>query len=331
MNKTIKKINIGVIGVGHLGEHHVKHLKSIDSFKLIGIHDINEKRAKSIGAKYGIPLYNNINELIEACDSISLVTPTETHFDIAYRCIKAKKHIFIEKPIAKSVNDAEKLLKLGNDKNVIIQVGHIERFNPALIPLNNYTLKPKYIEIQRLAPYNIRGTDVPVVLDKMIHDLDILLFLVNSDIETIYANGISILTDSIDIANSRIQFKNGTIANVTSSRVAQDDVRKIKIFQQDLYITIDLLIGLTEVYRIVEKNEKNIIAIKDVNFDYHGKKKHIIYEKPKILSFDALKAELENFADSINGISKPMVDGAAAKNALELAIKIDQMIREDLH
>ena len=331
MNKTIKKINIVVIGVGHLGEHHVKHLKSIDSFKLIGIHDINEKRAKSIGTKYGIPLYNNINELIEACDSISLVTPTETHFDIAYHCIKAKKHIFIEKPIAKSVNDAEKLIKLGNDKNVIIQVGHIERFNPALIPLKNYTLKPKYIEIQRLAPYNIRGTDVPVVLDKMIHDLDILLFLVNSDIETIYANGISILTDSIDIANSRIRFKNGTIANVTSSRVAQDDVRKIKIFQQDLYITIDLLIGLTEVYRIVEKNEKNITAIKDVDFDYHGKKKHIIYEKPKILSFDALKAELENFADSINGISKPMVDGAAAKNALELAIKIDRMIREDLH
>ena len=331
MNKPIKKINIGVIGVGHLGEYHVKHLKSIDSFKLTGIYDINEKRAKSIGTKYGIPLYNNINELIEACDAISLVTPTETHFDIAYHCIKAKKHIFIEKPIAKSVNDAEKLLKLGNDKNVIIQVGHIERFNPALIPLNNYTLKPKYIEIQRLAPYNIRGTDVPVVLDKMIHDLDILLFLVNSDIETIYANGISILTDSIDIANSRIRFKNGTIANVTSSRVAQDDVRKIKIFQQDLYITIDLLIGLTEVYRIVEKNEKNITAIKDVDFDYHGKKKHIIYEKPKILSFDALKAELENFADSINGISKPMVDGAAAKNALELAIKIDRMIREDLH
>ena len=331
MNKPIKKINIGVIGVGHLGEYHVKHLKSIDSFKLTGIHDINEKRAKSIGTKYGIPLYNNINELIEACDAISLVTPTETHFDIAYHCIKAKKHIFIEKPIAKSLNDAEKLIKLGHDKNVLIQVGHIERFNPALIPLNNYTLNPKYIEIQRLAPYNIRGTDVPVVLDKMIHDLDILLFLVNSDIETIYANGISILTDSIDIANSRIRFKNGTIANVTSSRVAQDDVRKIKIFQKDLYITIDLLIGLTEVYRIVEKNEKNITAIKDVDFDYRGKKKHIIYEKPKILSFDALKAELENFADSINGMSKPMVDGAAAKDALGLAIKIDQMIREDLH
>ena len=214
---------------------------------------------------------------------------------------------------------------------MIIQVGHIERFNPALIPLNDYTLKPKYIEIQRLAPYNVRGTDVPVVLDKMIHDLDILLFLMNSDIDSIDANGISILTDSIDIANSRIRFTNGAVANVTSSRVSQNDVRKIRIFQQDLYITIDLLIGLTEVYRIINEGEKNVNAVKDVDFNYHGKKKHIIYEKPKLLSFDALKAELENFADSINGLASPVVDGNAAKNALELAINIDQMIREDLH
>ena len=331
MNKNIKRINIGVIGVGHLGEHHVKHLKSINSFKLIGIYDIDETRADSIGKKYNVPLYKSINDLIKASHAISLVTPTESHFDIAFNCIKAKKHIFIEKPITRSVNDAEKLIKLAIKKRVVIQVGHIERFNPALIPLNNYMLEPKYIEIQRLAPYNIRGTDVPVVLDKMIHDLDILLFLVNSDIEKIYANGISILTDSVDIANSRIRFKNGTIANVTSSRVAQDDVRKIKIFQQDLYITIDLLIGSTEVYRVVDKKEKNINPIKDIDFDYRGKKKYIIYEKPELLSFDALKAELENFADSINGNSTPLVDGVAAKNALELAITIDQMIREDLH
>ena len=165
----------------------------------------------------------------------------------------------------------------------------------------------------------------------MIHDLDILLFLVNSDIDSIHANGISILTDSIDIANSRIRFTNGSVANVTSSRVSQNDVRKIKIFQQDLYITIDLLIGLTEVYRIVDEVEKNVNVVKDVDFNYHGKKKHIIYEKPKLLSFDALKAELENFADSINGLASPVVDGNAAKSALELAINIDQMIREDLH
>jgi len=331
MNKTIKKINIGVVGAGHLGKYHVKHLKSIESFNIIGFHDINEKKAASISAKYSVTHYKTINELIEGCDAISIVTPTETHFDIGYKCIKSKKHVFIEKPITKSVDDAERLIKLAKDKRVIIQVGHIERFNPALIPLNDYILKPKYIEIQRLAPYNIRGTDVPVVLDKMIHDLDILLFLVNSDIDSIHANGISILTDSIDIANSRIRFTNGSVANVTSSRVSQNDVRKIKIFQQDLYITIDLLIGLTEVYRIIDEGEKNVTAVKDVDFNYRGKKKHIIYEKPKLLSFDALKAELENFADSINGLASPVVDGNAAKRALELAINIDQMIREDLH
>ena len=331
MNKTIKKINIGVVGVGHLGEHHVKHLQSIEPFNIIGFHDTNGKKAESISAKYRLNHYKNFNKLLEECDAVSIVTPTETHFDIGYKCIQSKKHVFIEKPITNSVEDAEKLIQLAKDMSVIIQVGHIERFNPALIPLNDYTLNPKYIEIQRLAPYNIRGTDVPVVLDKMIHDLDILLFLVNSDIDSIYANGISILTDSIDIANSRIRFTNGTIANVTSSRVSQNDVRKIKIFQQDLYITIDLLIGLTEVYRIIDENEKNINAIKDVDFNYHGKKKHIIYEKPELLSFDALKAELENFVDSINGFSKPVVDGKAAKRALELAINIDSMIREDLH
>ena len=255
MNKTIKKINIGVVGVGHLGEHHVKHLQSIEPFNIIGFHDTNGKKAESISAKYRLNHYKNFNKLLEECDAVSIVTPTETHFDIGYKCIQSKKHVFIEKPITKSVQDAEKLIQLAKDMSVIIQVGHIERFNPALIPLNDYTLNPKYIEIQRLAPYNIRGTDVPVVLDKMIHDLDILLFLVNSDIDSIYANGISILTDSIDIANSRIRFTNGTIANVTSSRVSQNDVRKIKIFQQDLYITIDLLIGLTEVYRFIDENE----------------------------------------------------------------------------
>ena len=326
-----EQVKIAVIGVGHLGKHHVEHFHTIKEVSLVGVYDIDKSRSEKISNLYGIQSFDNIDLLLNKVEAVSIVTPTSEHKSVAIKCIEKKKHVFIEKPITNSVEDAEKLIQLAKDMSVIIQVGHIERFNPALIPLNDYTLNPKYIEIQRLAPYNIRGTDVPVVLDKMIHDLDILLFLVNSDIDSIYANGISILTDSIDIANSRIRFTNGTIANVTSSRVSQNDVRKIKIFQQDLYITIDLLIGLTEVYRIIDENEKNINAIKDVDFNYHGKKKHIIYEKPELLSFDALKAELENFADSINGFSKPVVDGKAAKRALELAINIDSMIREDLH
>ena len=210
-------------------------------------------------------------------------------------------------------------------------MGHIERLNPALIPLKNYSISPKYIEIQRLAPYDVRGTDVPVVLDKMIHDLDILLSLVNSEVESINANGISILTDSVDIANARIRFKNGTIANITSSRVAQDHVRKTKIFQQDLYITIDFLLGLTEVYRVIDPDEQDPDAIKDVRFQYGDKTKKIVYEKPDIPLFDALKAELENFTNCVRGVASPIVDGHAGKNALELASNIHDLILEDLH
>jgi predicted dehydrogenase len=210
-------------------------------------------------------------------------------------------------------------------------VGHIERLNPALVPLKNYSISPKYIEIQRLAPYDVRGTDVPVVLDKMIHDIDILLFLVNSEVESIDANGLSILTDSIDIANARIRFKNGTIANLTSSRVAQDHVRKTKIFQKNLYITIDFLLGLTEIYRVLDPEEPDLDSIQDVQFHYGDKTKKIVYEKPDIPSFDALKAELNNFTNSVKGSATPIVDGQAGKNALELASNIHDLILEDLH
>ena len=177
----------------------------------------------------------------------------------------------------------------------------------------------------------MRGTDVPVVLDKMIHDIDILLFLVNSEIENIDANGISILTDSIDIANAKIRFYNGTIANITSSRVAQDHVRKTKIFQQDLYITIDFLLGLTEIYRVLDPSDPDPNAIQDAPFHYGGKDKKIIYEKPDLPLFDALKAELENFTNSVKGLATPIVDGQAGKNALELATNIHDLILEDLH
>ena len=331
MNKRNKKVGVGIVGVGHLGKHHVKHLTAMDNVECVGFYDIDDARATVIADKYNVKYYDSLEALLNDCDAVTIVTPTDTHFHIASDCLTAGKHVFIEKPITKSVAEAEQLLTLANTNEVLIQVGHIERLNPALVPLNNYSISPKYIEIQRLAPYDVRGTDVPVVLDKMIHDIDILLFLVNSEVESIDANGISILTDSIDIANARIRFKNGTIANLTSSRVAQNHVRKAKMFQQDLYITIDFLLGLTEIYRVLDPDEPDKNAIQDVPFHYGGKTKRIVYEKPDLPSFDALKAELENFADSINGDSTPMVDGNAAKNALELAITIDQMIREDLH
>ncbi|MEE3149941.1 MAG: Gfo/Idh/MocA family oxidoreductase, partial [Candidatus Neomarinimicrobiota bacterium] len=309
----------------------VKHLTAMDNVECVGFYDIDEARATVISDKYNVKSYDSLEALLSDCDAVTIVTPTDTHFNVASDCLTAGKHVFIEKPITKSVAEAEQLLTLANTNEVLIQVGHIERLNPALVPLKNYSISPKYIEIQRLAPYDVRGTDVPVVLDKMIHDIDILLFLVNSEVESIDANGISILTDSIDIANARIRFKNGTIANLTSSRVAQDHVRKTKIFQQNLYITIDFLLGLTEIYRVLDPEEPDLDSIQDVQFHYGDKTKKIVYEKPDIPSFDALKAELNNFTNSVKGSATPIVDGQAGKNALELASNIHDLILEDLH
>ena len=242
-----KQVNIGVIGVGHLGVHHASHLAKIKNANLVGWFDTNLERAEEISKKINTAIFQSVDNLLENVEAVSIVTPTSTHRDVAEKCIKKGKHVFIEKPITSSVKDAEHLIELSKKHNVIIQVGHIERFNPALLALSNLEIDPKYIEVHRMAPFMSRGTDVPVVLDLMIHDIDLILSFISSPVKEIYANGVSIMTNSVDIANARIKFENGSIANITSSRVAKDRVRKIKIFQQDLYVTIDFLAGIFHV------------------------------------------------------------------------------------
>ena len=326
-----ESVNIGVIGVGHLGQHHVKHFATLPNTNLIGIFDLNFKRADTIAQKNSVNVYPNLESLLSEVDAVSIVTPTPTHAIIAEKCIMAGKHVFIEKPITATIEEAESLILLAKEKGVMIQVGHIERLNPALVALNPYNINPKFIEIQRLAPYTARGTDVPVVLDLMIHDIDILLTLVNSPVKSISASGLSILTSSVDIAHARIRFGNGTVASIMSSRVAKDKVRKLKVFQRDLYATIDLLLGITEVYNIVSEPDKNPDALMILPFHYEKKKRFIAYNKPPIDSVDALQKELENFVRSIQGKETPIVSGKAGKDALEVAMKIQQMILEDLH
>ncbi|RPH06930.1 MAG: gfo/Idh/MocA family oxidoreductase, partial [bacterium TMED46] len=273
-------INIGVIGVGHLGQHHVKHYKSIENSNLVGIFDVDSDRSKEIGEKYNIRAFKNVEDLLNKVDGVSIVTPTPNHCETAKLCINHKKHVFIEKPITVTLKEADDLLRLSKEKETIIQVGHIERLNPALIALNSYQITPKFIEIHRLAPYTSRGTDVPVVLDKMIHDIDILLSLVDCPVISLQATGMSIITDSLDIAHARIKFKNGTVASIMSSRIAQNDIRKVKVFQKNLYATLDLLLGLTEVYKIMDNQPNNINIIKSVPFLRNNKKRFITYEKP---------------------------------------------------
>ena len=323
-----KNIKIGVVGVGHLGKYHVKHYSKIDDVELVGIYDIDNLKSNQIAKQYGIRSFVNIDEMIKYIDAVSIVTPTKMHYDIAKVFLNEKKHVLIEKPITRTVNEADELIEIAKKNNVLIQVGHIERFNPALYPLKDLELNPRYIEIQRLAPYTSRGTDVPVVLDLMIHDIDLALSLVGSTVNRIQANGVSIMTNSIDIANARISFKNGAIANITSSRIAKDKVRKIKIFQQDLYITIDFSASITEIYRAMDADQNDDKALMSAPMETNGKQRQIFYEKPMIKSKDALRYELLNFLESIQSYKTPIVDGVAGRNALEIAIKIQNKIIE---
>ena len=326
-----KQVNIGVIGVGHLGVHHASHLAKIKNANLVGVFDTNLERAEEISKKINTAIFQSVDNLLENVEAVSIVTPTSTHRDVAEKCIKKGKHVFIEKPITSSVKDAEHLIELSKKHNVIIQVGHIERFNPALLALSNLEIDPKYIEVHRMAPFMSRGTDVPVVLDLMIHDIDLILSFISSPVKEIYANGVSIMTNSVDIANARIKFENGSIANITSSRVAKDRVRKIKIFQQDLYVTIDFLAGISEVYKAMGASQSDPDAIMSAPLvEKDGKHRQIFYEKPKVKKPDALKAELKNYLNAVLGKEKPMVDGFAGKQALDVAIKIHDKILEDL-
>ena len=322
---------VGVIGVGHLGQHHVKHYQLLEDANLAGLYDIDSKRADIVAKQYKSTSFKNDSDLITVCDAVSVVTPTETHIDVAEQAINNNCHVFIEKPITKTVEDADHLLKLAEKQNVLIQVGHIERLNPALRALQAYNINPKFVEIQRLAPYTVRGTDVPVVLDLMIHDIDILLSIVKSSVKNIRASGVSILTDSIDIAHARIRFENGTVASIVSSRIAQDKVRKVKVFQQNLYATIDLLLGITEVYQVIDIPEDSSDALMTASFKRNGEEKYIAYEKPAIDEKDVLQLELQNFICSMIGKDVPIVDGKAGRAALAVATQIQDMIIQDIH
>jgi len=325
-----KQIMVGIIGVGHLGQYHAKHFSQLPAANLVGIFDSDRSRAREIANKYNTNVFESLEQLLESVAAVSIVTPTITHAGIAEQCLQAGKHVFIEKPITKTVAEADRLIQLSQQTNSLLQVGHIERLNPALLPLKNFNLQPKFIEVQRLAPFTTRGTDVPVVLDLMIHDIDIILSLVDSPVKNIRASGVSIMTKSVDIANARIRFQNGTVANFTASRIAKDQVRKIKVFQQDMYATIDLSLGMTEVYRILDDKIKNPAAILTAPLNQDGVHRQIVYEKPAIKKTDALQMELTNFIAAINGEEKPIVDGVAGRDALAVATKIHQMIIEDL-
>ena len=245
----MSKTKIGIIGTGHLGKIHTKLFKEIEACEFIGIFDKDFDMCRLVADEFKTEQFFEISELLDKVDAVDVVATTSAHYEIVKQALECNKHVFVEKPITTQIWEAEELIKLSENKDLIFQVGHIERFNPALVSLENYKLNPLFIQTDRLAQFNPRGTDVAVVLDLMIHDIDIILSLVKSEVESVSASGVAVVSGNIDIANARIEFVNGAIANVTASRISQKKMRKMRMFQRDAYISLDFTTGVSEVFR----------------------------------------------------------------------------------
>lgn len=317
--------------MGHLGKQHLHHLLQIPEADCVGFYDIDAERSRQIAAESSARPFPSLDSLIDASEAVLVVVPTGDHFTVSEACIRNGRHVFVEKPMCETVSEADELLEIAQRNSVLVQVGHIERLNPALLALDKIPVQPKYIETHRLASYTARGTDVPVILDLMIHDLDVILSLVKSPVESVHASGVSIMTDSVDVANARLRFESGCVANITSSRIAKTSVRKLRIFQQEMYVTIDFLMGLTEVYRILDTQEKDPNAVVKAPFNRDGSHRQIVYEKPEVRKINALRFELENFVQSVRGNTAPIVSGDEGREALRIASLVQEQIEKDIH
>ena len=311
-------LKVGVLGAGHLGKIHLRLLQESKKYELIGFFDPYTENAKKVAAEFGYKLFDSIEELIDAVEVVDIVTPTLSHFDCAKKAIEKGRHIFVEKPIAKTVLEAETIRDLAKKHEVKGQVGHVERFNPAFIAAKEMIKTPMFIETHRLAEFNPRGTDVPVVLDLMIHDIDIILSVVKSKVKNVHASGISVISETPDIANARIEFENGCVANLTASRISMKNMRKTRFFQKDAYISVNFLSKESEIVRIqdapIEPDEFAMILEND-----EGVKKQIYFENPEVVNNNAILDELETFADAIVNNTTPIVTLQNGTEALRIA------------
>lgn len=312
-------LHAGVIGCGHLGKFHIKQLSESKSYQLTGVYDKNLDIAKLVSKEFGCDFFENSDDLISKSDIVCIVTPTPFHFEYAKKCIESNVHVFIEKPVCNSLNDSKSLIELNKKRNLKIQVGHVERFNPAFTAIQNKISNPMFIESHRLAQFNPRGTDVSVVLDLMIHDIDIILSSVNSEIKKISSSGVSVISSSPDIANARIEFKNGCVANLTASRVSIKNMRKTRFFQTGKYISIDFLNKSSEIIEI--DNVSNEIPLMKLDLA-DGTTKNIFFSKPNIKENNAILDELNSFAESITNDTRPVVNLVDGHNALSVANEI---------
>ncbi|SIS66141.1 Predicted dehydrogenase [Zobellia uliginosa] len=314
-------LRVGVLGAGHLGKIHLRLLNESTKYELVGFYDADAINGKKVADEFGYTYFDNINKLIEAVDVVDIVTPTLSHFDCAKKAIEKGKHIFIEKPITNTYEEAAELLELEKKHQIKGQVGHVERFNPAFSAVKHQINTPMFIESHRLAEFNPRGTDVPVVLDLMIHDIDAILSVVNSEVKQINASGVSVISKSPDIANARIEFENGCVANLTASRISLKNMRKSRFFQKDAYISVDFLEKKVEVVKMKDAPEK-VGDFDMVLQNAEGEKKQIYFENPEVGTNNAILDELESFADAIVNDSTPVVSLRQGTQALKVALQI---------
>lgn len=316
-------LKIAVFGAGHLGKFHLNNWKEIEGVQITGFYDPDDENAKLVSETYGLKRFTNIDSLLDSCDAVDIIAPTIHHFNLCEKALRKGKHVFVEKPLANTMDEARSLVKLAKESNVKFQVGHVERFNPAFLALKNISLQPVFIEVHRLAQFNPRGTDVSVILDLMIHDIDIILHLVKSNVNYISANGVAVMSDTPDIANVRIEFDNGCVANLTSSRISMKKMRKMRLFQKDAYIGIDFLDKKTEIIKLHTPDDKDVFVF---DIDTNNGKKSIAIASPVINNGNAIKMELEAFRDAIlNNTNTPVTvqDGFAA---MEVAHQILEKI-----
>ncbi len=314
-------LKAGVLGAGHLGKIHLKLLEQSTKYELVGFYDKDKEASEKVASEFGYKSFPSMEALIEACDMVDVVTPTLYHFDAAKKVIEAGKHLFIEKPITHTVPEAEALLELAKIHNVKGQVGQVERFNPAFMSVNHKIKNPMFIESHRLAEFNPRGTDVSVVLDLMIHDIDAILSVVKSKVKEIHASGVSVISETPDIANARIEFENGCVANLTASRISMKKMRKARFFQRDAYISVDFLEKKCEVVKMKDA-PKTPDDFAMILTNAEGIKKQIYFDNPKVDNNNAILDELETFADSINNNTTPIVSLEQGTEALRVAMQI---------
>jgi len=312
-------LKVGIFGVGHLGKFHISNWKEIEGVKIVGFFDPNNDNANEVINTHGLKRFSDEEKLIEACDIIDVITPTDLHYEVCMMAIRKGKHVFVEKPLAHTLQEGKDLVNMVREAGVKMQVGHVERFNPAYLALKELNLNPMFIEVHRLAQFNPRGTEVSVILDLMIHDIDIILSLVKSDVKSISASGVAVMTDTPDIANVRIEFNNGCVANLTSSRISMKKMRKVRLFQKDAYIGIDLLEKKTEIIKLKQPEDVDAFSF---DIETPNGKKTIAIANPTIEPLNAIKLELTSFVDAIVNNKPTVVSEIDGYLAMEVAHKI---------